>query len=461
MGSVAAAPETTEYRAVLVQPESHGVLALASAGSYRLPRVRVSPISRPAQQLQKAIKAIWGVRAFILDTCVATHCSSSFVVAEVLSPGISSELEEVALDRIMGSELTREERHACDLLLESESTPCVSRIGWINEALDWVASATGRRFATENEIEQVNAGGAFALLCLHTEEGRDYWLKATGEPNSHELPVTAALSRMCGEYLPEFVDSRPDWNAWLMSGEALAISELPSEPLTLFNLLDNVIESMAELQIRTVGQEQDLLEVGAFDHRLHALMAQSGETFAFVEEAMSFQTSTTARRIGKMRLREVAEIFEMICERLRVLDLPNTVVHGDMNPANILTGSEHCKFIDWCETYVGNPLITFEHLLLLNHGTPRSLRESNAHKLRDRYRAKVSKICNPQAVDEAFVYSPVLAAYSALQGRGGWLSTPARNDPRRQAYVRTLARHIDLLARDPQLLDALGISLRA
>jgi hypothetical protein len=76
MGTVAAVRGTTEYRVVLVQPESHGVLALASAGSYRLPRVRIPSISRPAQQLQKAIKATWGVDAFILDFPRATHGTS-------------------------------------------------------------------------------------------------------------------------------------------------------------------------------------------------------------------------------------------------------------------------------------------------------------------------------------------------------------------------------------------------
>lgn len=461
METMAADWGTTEYQVVLVRPESRGVLALASVGSYLLPRVRISSTGRPAQHLQRAIKATWGVRAFVLATSVATQGGSFYAVAELLSPGISSELEEVALDRISSLELTSEEYRGCELLLENKSTSPVSRIGWIDEAIDWVASATGQQSLTKSEIEQLNVGVAFALVRFHTESTMDYWLKATGEPNAHELAVTAALSRMCGDYLPEFVDSRTDWNAWLMSGEAVSISELPSDPIALFNLLDDAMESMAELQMRTAGRDQDLLEAGAFDHRLHALVAQSGEMFAFIEEAMSLQTSTRARRIKKARLREITEIVERVCERLQALNLPNTAVHGDMTPANILTGSGHCKFIDWCETYVGNPLITFEHLLLLNQGAPPSLRESNAHRLRERYRAKLSKICNPHAVDEAFSYSPVLAAYSALQGRGDWLSTSTRNDPRRQVYVRTLARHIDLLAKDPHLLDALGISVRA
>jgi hypothetical protein len=107
---------------------------------------------------------------------------------------------------------------------------------------------------------------------------------------------------------------------------------------------------------------------------------------------------------------------------------------------------------------VGNPLITFEHLLLLNQGAPPGRRELNAHKLKDRYRATLSKVCDPQVIDEGLLYSPVLAAYSALYGRGGWLSTstPIRNDPPRQAYVRNLARHIDLAAKDPQLLESLA-----
>jgi len=50
---------------------------------------------------------------------------------------------------------------------------------------------------------------------------------------------------------------------------------------------------------------------------------------------------------------------------------------------------------------------------------------------------------------------PILAAASTLYGRGDWLHSPRRNDPRRQSYARSLARHMDRAAREPRLLEAL------
>jgi len=59
-------PETFEFRVVLVDPTSYGLLALDTADGYRLPRVQIPRWLRPAQQLRKEIQATWGVRVMIL-----------------------------------------------------------------------------------------------------------------------------------------------------------------------------------------------------------------------------------------------------------------------------------------------------------------------------------------------------------------------------------------------------------
>jgi len=152
MGTQGPDSGTQEYRVVLVQPESHGVLALASARIFRLPRVRIPSMTRPARELQKAIRSTWGITAFILDAGVAPHGASPCAVAELRSPRVISNLEEVALDKIMSSELTSEERHDCQCLFDGESTFAVDRMGWIDDAIDWAASVTGRRFSAENDV---------------------------------------------------------------------------------------------------------------------------------------------------------------------------------------------------------------------------------------------------------------------------------------------------------------------
>jgi hypothetical protein len=64
-------------------------------------------------------------------------------------------------------------------------------------------------------------------------------------------------------------------------------------------------------------------------------------------------------------------------------------------------------------------------------------------------------MCDPAEIDDGFVYMPILAVASTLYGRGDWLTTSQRDDPRRQAYARNLTRHMDHAANDPALLEAL------
>jgi hypothetical protein len=200
-----------------------------------------------------------------------------------------------------------------------------------------------------------------------------------------------------------------------------------------------------------------LLEVGAADHRTRVLRTEAEAIFAYIDEAMGFQTSTKVPRIETKRLRELQNIFEDVCSYMGGLGLPDTVLQGDMNLGNILVADERCVFIDWCEAYVGNPLVTFEHLLLLNQIEDPSLKASCDQRLRETYRTAMSKMCDPRAVDAGFACMPLIAAASAIFGRGDWLGTQVRNDPRRQTYARGIARYMDRAARAPVLLGALSV----
>jgi hypothetical protein len=166
------------------------------------------------------------------------------------------------------------------------------------------------------------------------------------------------------------------------------------------------------------------------------------------------QTSAKVPPIAQSRLQEIRMTFEDVCRRMEDLDLPETIVHGDMNRGNILVNCGHCQFIDWCEAYVGNPLIGLQHLLLLNKVEQPERRIDINRALREKYRATWSGSCNSAAIDEGFLYMPLLAIASTLYGRGDWLASPQRNDRRRQSYARSLARHMERAAREPELLEA-------
>src|SRR5262249_23702084 len=154
----------------------------------------------------------------------------------------------------------------------------------------------------------------------------------------------------------------------------------------------------------------------AFDHRFDAWKAHSELVFAYLEEAMSQQTSTKAPRVETARLQELRGVLHQICDRMAALHLPDTVVHGDLNFGNILVGSAHCQFIDWCEAYVGNPLITLQHLLLLNRQSDLQRKKCIDDVVTRKFRSVMLAICDPTAIDQGMIYMPFLAAASALYG---------------------------------------------
>jgi hypothetical protein len=442
MGTLAAGSGTTEYRGVLIQPESHGVLAFAAAGSFRLPRVSILAMSRPARELQRAIRDTWGIAAFILDTCVAPHGASPCAVAELRSSGISGDLEEVALDRIIGSDLTSEERHDCQLLFEGQSTLPVARMGWINEAINWVASVTGRRFSTENDVEQLNAGGGFVLLRLRTDDGRSYWLKATGVPNMHELSITSCLSGLYPDFLPKLVAIRNDWNAWLAEDAGKQLSDPPADAVFI-----RAVRSFASLQIQTIGTVDVLLAAGAFDQRIPVVRRHLDDVAAFLIDAMTRQTTAKVAPLSRHRVLELGEILgDALCQ-VEALGIPDMLIHNDLNLGNILSDGTNCVFTDWSEAAVGNPFLSFERFRLLNRDAEGELRRVYGEVWRE-YLSQAS-------IDRACQLMPLLSIFACLYGRGDWLVDTGKITPQFESYARSLARHMDRAAKNPELREAL------
>jgi hypothetical protein len=447
--------ETTEYRLVLVQPDPRRVLALDGNEGWRLPRVHIPRPARPAEQLREAGKAAWGLDLLVLDLFPSQDASPGAAVAELLAPYPGDRLRPVEWESIGTGELSGAHRaHLADVLAGETKGP-LSRPGWIDEAIAWLESATQRKLSSRCGIRQLNAGGAFALVRFPMEDGRCYWLKATGGPNAHELSITLLLSGLCREYLPELISSRPSWNAWLASEDAMPATELPADPCALFELLGDAVESMANLQMRTAGHRSEFLAAGAFDQGTESFQRHSAALFEYLEEVMGFETSTRVPRLERSRLHQMRAILDQVCQRMEDLRLPETIVHGDLNYGNILARRGQCQFIDWSEAYLGNPLISLEHLLLLNQVENLRQRQSIHQALRQRYRDAWAKVLDPARFDAGFVYMPALAVASSLLGRGDWLASPKRGDPRRQAYARRLARHMDRAVSAPELLEAL------
>jgi hypothetical protein len=439
--------EQNEYRLVLVKSESYAIWAERRGHDLCLPRIGIPRWTRLAEQLQEGVEAAWHVRTIVLDFLPGKNGQAPCAVMEILSSESPRSLATAKIDEIAEEELASEERDIVKAILAGETglRGPFSRVGWIKEAVEWMCAEVGHDIAFTGEVCQYNACGSFALVRFAMKSGPAYWLKATGEPNIHEFQITRILAGLCPEFLPRRIAAREDWNAWLMedAGQPMGSWTLPA--------LEKAVFSMAALQKRAVSQTSEFRDAGAFDQRLCVLREHIVELVEYLDEAMVKQSSTRVPRIEKRRLWQMATIIEEACIRMETLEVPATLVHNDMNSGNILFQGTDCVFTDWSETGVGCPFFTFQYLCLLR---PRD-EEGWVPRLREIYmRCWLDRLSQGQ-IDRAFVLMPLLAAVSYFYGRGTWLHSARRKDPRVESHARSLARHMDRAAHDSRLLGVI------
>lgn len=396
-----------------------------------------------AEQLQRAVRDAWGLHIIVLDLPISERANSPYVLAEVYSGEALNSLTAVAWERIGEEDLNFQEKDVLRSILSGERG-VLSRPGWTEEAVHWVQSVIPGVEVQSDGIRQYNAGGGFALIRFAMRDGYACWLKATGAPNRHELTVTHLLADVRPEALPRLLASRHDWNAWIMEDAGR-----PIEGPAGTRLLLQAVAALAGLQKACLGRCSELIEAGATDLRLGSLRSALPDLIEYLSMAMEHQTSTKVPRLPPGRLVEIGQVLRNACNCLEDLSIPDTLVHNDLNPSNILYDGSGCVFTDWCEAAVGNPFLVFEHLSLLASS------ESARMTLRGVYRQCWMDTLSTQQVEQAFLLTPLLAIASYLYGRGDWLSSPHRNDPHFEGYARSLARHIDRVARADELQEAL------
>jgi hypothetical protein len=446
----------TEYRLAFVLPGSLQLLGMRCFGSgVVLPRVSIPTWERPAEQLTRVIEEKWNIKTLVLDLLADESAQAQCAVIEVRSPSwqfTDDGLTPVLPNMIFSLFPTETERRKLQAILAGEDSieSPFSRIGWIEEVQTWIRSAVSdRRVVFTDTVRHLNAGGGFCLLRLATASGQAYWLKAVGEPNRHEFTTTAYLAQHCPKHLPKIVAMRHDWNAWVMEEFGCSLNSLSS-----FGCFELAVVKLASLQKHFVGRSEELLAAKFLDHRTVRLEAQIDELVDYLVEAMCHQTSVKVSSLSPSRIREIGTILHSACNAMEDLGIPDSVMHSDISPGSILCNGGDCVFTDWCEAYVGNPFITLEQLCA--HTSRRShASEPNTGRLISLYRACWKDLLTERQIEKTLRIVPLISVLSYLYGRGDWLHSQRRDQEATRSYSRSLARHLDRIAANAALTEAI------
>jgi hypothetical protein len=204
---------------------------------------------------------------------------------------------------------------------------------------------------------------------------------------------------------------------------------------------EQAAETVAELQMTSIGKTDELLKARLKDLRISKLAKQIDPFLLRMRELMAAQEKPTPAPLVESELQTLAEGLQEACALHESLSLPDTVGHIDFNPGNILVSRDHCLFLDWAEGCVTNPLVTFE--FLAEHGSRSNSKTAATRKrLVSAYLRPWTRRYSPEVLRRGLALSPLIAIFVYAVSGDTWRSPDLDKDSILAGYFRSLTRRM-------------------
>jgi hypothetical protein len=444
------------YRVIVVRRDASEILLVSSETGLSLPCVEITPQRRIAPQLIAEVNRQWNLQTYCLFVPGFMASDRSWQLENYAVLESSEENEEPPEGTCWMPRTVSANQHDlllqdCDAISESlreldlngskSNAAPFGRPGWLRELFAWTQdqlSPLGLRLTMK--FSQFNASPTFSLIRLETS-GFAAWFKATGEPNLHELPITLCLAQLFPGYLPPILGIQRAWNGWLSQ----EVSDTTLDQCAALPDWEMVAETLARLQIDSIGKCCALLDAQCKDLRLRRLMDLIPTFLTCMAELMAAQEKQsppplTARELDFLarRLREDLLLLESI-------GLPDTLGHLDFNPGNILISPARCVFLDWAEACATNPFLTFEYLC--EHARHNFACDATASaRVTNAYLRPWASLLSPAELAKALTLSPLIAVYAYAIAIGSWAAPDMNRNSTQSRYLRSLTRRMHVEA---------------
>jgi hypothetical protein len=309
--------------------------------------------------------------------------------------------------------------------------------GWLRELCNWIAQQIEPlKSRLTGNFRQLNASSSFSLIRFETTDTA-LWFKAVGAPNLHEYAISQALARSLPNYVPNVLATKPEWHGWLMAdGGGVTLNDV-QDP----SAWETALTTLANLQIDSIGLEDDLLEAGCRDLRLAALLDLVDPFLDAMADLMKQQSKVPPPILSQRQLMDMSAVLKDALLCLGVLRIPDALGHSDFNPGNIIVGPERSTFLDWAEAYVGHPFLTFEYFLAhLRKDYPQLVPLES--QLRVSYSRIWKSVASSERIAQAYSFSPLLAVYAYAVSSNVWRDPERLKVPGFQGYLRSLTRRM-------------------
>jgi len=221
---------------------------------------------------------------------------------------------------------------------------------WIEQ---WLAE---RGIRVTGAIEQPHLYPWSTVMRVPTSEGLVY-AKATMAGFDHEPRLTLALAGWRPDLMPDVL-AIDDARGWMLTRDAgpMLRTITRTDPPNLAPWLE-ILPRYAELQIEMIPRRDELLALGAIDHRLATLPDQLALMLAD-DESLRIGPPDGLTDEEIEQLLAITPRFAEICAELAGYGIPETLQHDDFHDGNIFIGGGRVIFADWAECCVAHPFIT-------------------------------------------------------------------------------------------------------
>jgi hypothetical protein len=433
------------WRVLLLRRNATEVFALETDSGLVLPEIEIPQGCRVARALNQSIRERWKIDAYSLYPFVQpTAPESRFYVVEALrdntvAPESSTWLPLAAIESSRPlcdpADCEAIRRWSRGLSASAESAGRFATPGWLSTSRNWAAECLEKTsLRLTGNFVQCNASPKFSLIRFETDRGA-VWFKAVGEPNLREYAITALLAAELPSYLPQILGMRPDWHAWLaLEADGMPLSQTNESPAWR-----QAVRDLAAMQQGSRHLVEALLPCGARDLRTGLLLSETNAFFPFIRELMARQITEHPPRLTGSEIDLLEEDLRGVLEFLERDSVPDTLLHLDLHPDNLIAVTSKTLFLDWAEGAVGHPFLSLAYFL--EHFRRHFL---DSDRVLDALTREYLQVWAPKnsADMRMTLYACPLAALFAYAISSGANRDKILNDSDLAGYYRSLARRM-------------------
>jgi hypothetical protein len=240
--------------------------------------------------------------------------------------------------------------------LDGDIAPCEppwAREGWFARTAAWMVDRMGDAGLPVTETPRMVYQGPLAAVLRARSDDRTLFLKCAAPAFANEASITHAIARRTPDAVPAVIASDPSENWLLMDDHQGRLVELEPEGAWI-----EALRRVADLQRGWIGSAHDVAAAGGQTRPLARLVSAIPDMFD--------RDDLGGRMAPEVREAWLAAEPRLVdaCTALIDVGLPDTLIHGDLHPSNIVITPRGYLVVDWSDAAVGNPFVDLATFLV-------------------------------------------------------------------------------------------------